>query len=71
MERKLSNAQSRAIMALVQERDKFVRQINADIDELVSGWAGDRFREPKLDGRPDGIYIIEKAGSMDADPQGS
>ena len=60
MEQKLTKAQSRAVLALIRERDEFVQEANAALDELVTGWAGDEFAAPKLDGRPDGIYIVEK-----------
>jgi hypothetical protein len=61
MEKKLTDAQARALMALVRERDEFLAEINKAIDELVMGWGGSEFKRPKVTSKGGGLYIIEGA----------
>lgn len=67
MERKLTQAQQRALLALVQERDQFVREAEAAIGEMVKAWAGD-IERPKVEPRQDGLYIVEDEDAQDLGP---
>jgi hypothetical protein len=67
MEQKLTSAQTRALMALVRERDEFLAEINGAIDELVMGWGGSEFERPRVVPKGDGLYITE--GAEDAQDQ--
>ena len=59
MERKLSNSESRAIMAIVSERD----EATAVLGEFLEFYASRHgFKKPALRMKQDGLYLVEEEG---------
>jgi ribosomal 50S subunit-associated protein YjgA (DUF615 family) len=65
MEKKLTDAQTRALMALIRERDEFLAEINKAIDELVMDWGEGQFQKPLVRGGQGGLYIMEAEDAQD------
>ena len=60
MEKKLTDSQTRMILALINERQRLMQEMDTTIGEFAAMVAGDEFAEPVVEHRGGEFYVVEK-----------